>query len=170
MSWPDTMMYLFYSYLHLQSSVSFTFLSDCDSYIYSWDLTVWSSHLTFTGGCSVCRASRQQSSFPYLKHLLCLVLMTTALWLTSPSWWSVLRNQFSSTSNTTSLQAWTLTGMLSETTDPQRTGELYCEVCWHHHHHDKKLRAFLSWGNQLFCRVAHRKQATAKHYQNQRKK
>ena len=82
------------------------------------------------------------------------------------SWLSASRNSFSSTSETTSLPAWTLTSMLSETTDPQRTGELYCEVCWHHHHRlrDKQLWEFLSRGNQLFCRVAHKKQVTAKHY------
>ena len=106
----------------------FTFAIQCQFHIYPW---LWQLHiqprthsLEFTPDFHrrlFCRASRQQSSFPYLKHLLCLVLMTTALWLTSPSWWSVLRNRFSSTSNTTSLPAWTLTGML---TDPQRMPHL----------------------------------------------
>lgn len=60
---------------------------------------------------------QEEPPSPYLKGLLCMVLMTTTLKLSPPSWCSVLRNWFSSTIKTTSLSVRTLTSMPSEPTD-----------------------------------------------------
>ena len=56
---------------------------------------------------------------PFTSKVCCVLATTTALWLSLPSWWSVLRNWFFSTSKTAPLPAWALS-MLSDPSDPQR--------------------------------------------------
>ena len=57
---------------------------------------------------------------PAPKKSVCLVLVTTTLWLSPLSWWSALRNLFSSISLITSLQAWNPHQYALEPADPKR--------------------------------------------------